>query len=119
MLRGSRIGANVGPLAGIELGVDDNSVLKVVDAHVGSFLESDGAEMAGNFEAAKMRVADGHFEFVRRDVVVGLEGGDAFSSPVVDGAAGIVGVGELMHLQSECALAFEVGTGDIELGTGN
>ena len=41
---------------------------------------------------------------------VGLEGGDALTDPVVDPAAGICGVGELIDLNGEGSRAFEAGS---------
>jgi hypothetical protein len=64
--------------------------------------------MPGDFKPADVRVTDRHLQLIRCDVVVGLERGHAFGSPVVHGASCVVSIGQLMHLKRECALAFEV-----------
>src|SRR5271155_5211983 len=64
-----------------------------------------------------MGVVDGGFEFLRREVVVSLERGDAFPRPIVHQASGVFWAGELVHLNGELACALEIGPGDVELGS--
>src|ERR1700721_2934942 len=64
-----------------------------------------------------MGVVDGGFELLWREVVVSLEGGDAFPRPIVHQASGVFRAGELMHLKGEFAWALEIGSGDIEFGS--
>ena len=73
--------ADVGLLAGVELGVDEQAVLQVVDAEGGGLAEADGAEVAGDLEIALVRGVDGGLQLGARDVHVGLEGGDALGRP--------------------------------------
>ena len=76
----------VGLLAGVELGVDEEAVLEVVDAELDGFGIGDGAEVAGDFDAAPVGFVDRGLELGARDVHVGLEGGDALVGPEGDGA---------------------------------
>ena len=74
----------------------------------GGLGESDRAQVSCDFEA--VGVSDGRLELVGGEEVVGLEGGDALTDPVVDPAAGNCGVGELIDLNGEGSRAFEVGS---------
>ena len=51
-------GTIVRPLAGIELRIDNQSVLQIVDADGGSFAKPNGAKMSRNFEPALVRFLD-------------------------------------------------------------
>ena len=79
--------ADVGLLAGVELGVDEEAVLEVVDAELGGFGIGDGAEVAGELEAELVGLVDGGLELGAGDVHVGLEAGGALRGPEVDGGA--------------------------------
>ena len=108
-------GADVGLFAGIVLRVDEEAVFEVVDAGFDGFGIGDGAEVAGDFEAVLVGLVDGGFELGARDVHVGLVAGDALRCPVVDEVAGVVGAGEVVHLDEGAVGAFEVGRGDVHV----
>ena len=108
-------GAEVGLFAGVVLGVDEEAVLEVVDAGLGGFGVGDGAEVAGDFEAVLVGGVDGGFELGAGDVHVGLVAGDALRGPVVDEVAGVVGAGEVVHLDEGAVGAFEIGRGDVHV----
>ena len=108
--------ALVGRFAGVEFGVDDETVLEVVNAEFGGFAEADRAKVSSDFETAFVCGFDGGAEFRAGDVHVGLVGGDTAIGPEVDHLASVVGTGELMHLRSEGTFAFEIRTGDVDLG---
>ena len=75
-------GADVGLLAGIVLGVDEEAVFEIVDADLGGFGVGDGAEVAGDFEVVGVGGVDGGFEFGAGDVHVGLVAGCALCGPL-------------------------------------
>ena len=111
-------GAEVGLLAGIVLRVDEEAVLEIVDADLDGFGIGDGAEVAGDFEAVLVGGVDGGFELGAGDVHVGLVAGDSLRGPVVDEGAGVVGAGEVVHLDEGAVGAFEVGSGDVHVRAG-
>ncbi len=111
-------GAEVGLLAGVVLRVDEEAVFEIVDAGLGGFGIGDGAEVAGDFEVVLVGGVDGGFELGAGDVHVGLVAGDALRGPVVDEVAGVVGAGEVVHLDEGAVGAFEVGRGDVHVRAG-
>src|SRR5271170_291371 len=111
-------GAEVRLLAGVVLRVDEEAVLEVVDADLGGLGVGDGAEVAGDFDVVCVRGVDCGFELGAGDVHVGLVAGDALRGPVVDECAGVVGAGEVVHLDEGAVGAFEVGSGDVHVRAG-
>src|SRR5262249_4535144 len=111
--------ARVRLLPGVHLGVREESVLEVVDSGLDRFGIRDGAEMPGYLEAALVRLADGGAQFLARAVLVGLEGRGAPLRPVCDRLPGILGTGQLADLEVGNPGSVEVGTGDVEMRSGN
>src|SRR6202044_3916870 len=87
---------------------DEEAVLEVVDARFDGFRVGNGAEVASNFEVGRVCGIDRGFEFGAGDVHVGLVAGGALGGPVVDEGAGVVGTGEVVHLDEGAVGAFEV-----------
>src|SRR5579859_33205 len=114
-----RRGADVGLLGGIEFLVHDDAVLEVIHAQVGSFRETYGAQMPGDFDAAGVSRFDRRAELRTRYMHVGLEGSNALVDPVVHKPNGVVGVFELVELRCERPSALEIRSGDMHLWTGN
>ncbi len=114
------IGTLIRLLVGDKVTGNQQAVLEVVDAERGGFVERDGAEMAGDLEPPGMGRLDGCSQFLAGDVGVGLERGDPETGPVLDGAAGVVGSLQRVHLieQGE-SRALEVRSGHIHLGPGH
>jgi hypothetical protein len=107
--------AEIGLFTGIVLRVDEESMLEIVDACFGGFGVGDGAEVAGDLDAVLVGGVDGGFELGAGDVHVGLVAGDSLGGPVVDEGAGVVGAGEVVHLDEGAVGAFEVGGGDVHV----
>ena len=101
------------PLVRIELLVDDDAVLKIVDAEVGGFGEAYGTEMTGDFDAARVSGFDGGAEFGARDVHESFEGGGTGVGPIIDHASGFLGAGD-RETANERAQAFKVRAGDVD-----
>ncbi len=112
-------GADVGLLAGVELGIDEESVLQIVDADRRRLAESDRAQVAGDLDAALMCRLHSGREFGARDVHVGLERSRALIGPEPDHTGGLIGTAQLVHLRGERALAFQVRAGDVQARTGH
>src|SRR5690348_2784832 len=73
--------------------------------------------MSGDFDSVSMGGLYGGCQFVRGDVHIGFEGGNAFGDPEFHGAARVFGVFQLMHLKSECAMALEIRSRDVNFGS--
>src|SRR5207247_9068230 len=111
-------GAEVGLFGRVVLRVDEEAVLEIVDADLDGLGIGDGAEMAGDFEVVRVGGVDGGLQFGSGDVHVGLVAGGALPCPVVDEVAGVVGAGEVVHLDEGAVGTFEVGCGDVHVGAG-
>ena len=75
--------------------------------------------MAGQLEMTGMSLLNRRPQFVAGDVHVGLVRSHTFVGPVVHQMPGIVGTGEFVHLGKHGWLAFEIRSGEIDLGTGH
>ena len=114
------LGTLVGLLVGIELRVHEEAVLQIVDAERRSLRIRYRAKMAGDLEAALVRLFDRRLKLVARDVHVGLEGSDTLVGPVVHQLARVFGAGELVHLHEQVGLrALQIRTGDIDVRSGH
>ena len=113
------VGAAVGCLARIELGVDPEAMLEIVDAERDGFGIAHRAEMSGDFEAVAVRFLDRGAKFGAGDVHVGLERGRTLRRPEADGGARVRRIGELVHLDEGAARAFEIGRRHIHVRAGN
>jgi len=91
-------------------------MFEVIDAQRGRFTESDRAEMPGHFHASLVGGGDRRRGFIGGNEVVDLEIVDALVDPEVDGLGGVLGAGELMHLDRPRTLPFQVWSGDVDLG---
>ena len=113
-------GALVDLLVANEFRVGENrTMFEIVDAQSYRLMPGNRAQMAGQLHVMCVRLLDRRAQFIARDVHVRLVGGDALVSPVIDHALRIVRAGELVHLRKECRLAFQVGRGQIDLGSGH
>src|SRR5580693_4970108 len=75
-------------------------------------------KMAGHFDSVSMRGLYGGGQLVRRDVHVGFERSGAARNPEFDHLACVFRVLQLVHLQSESALAFEIRAGHMNFRAG-
>ena len=89
---GGLLGTLVGLLAGRYLPINPQAVLEIVNAERGGLVEADGAQVAGDFEPARVRFLNRGAQLGAGDVHVRLEIMRALLGPVGDGAARVVGV---------------------------
>jgi hypothetical protein len=104
-------GTDAGFLLRVELRVHDQPVLEVVDAQRRRLFESHSAQVPRDFQSMFVRMVRSGFQFLGRDVHVGLERGHAFCCPVVDEPRRIVRPGELVQLRPDRRRAFEIWAG--------
>ena len=78
-------GTYIALLPGVKLRIHEQAVLQVVDAHIRGLAKAYGAKMPGDFQSVRVSGIDRGLQLLRRDEHVSLEGGDAFSSPVIHG----------------------------------
>src|SRR5262249_14145289 len=109
------LGADVRLLSGSELRVGEKSVLDTVDAHLRRFAKTNGAQIAGDGQPVAVRCIDGGLQFHAADELVRFEGSRAFRSPVVHGAAGVLGAGEAVNLDLSELASDEIWAGDVDL----
>ena len=64
-----------------------------------------------------MRVLDRDLQFVWLDAHVGLERGDAFRRPVINGPARILGPGQRVQLWRPAKEVADIGAGNSQLGS--
>ena len=107
------LGTLAGLLPRIKLGIDQQAVFEVIDAEPSRFLETDRAQVPGDFRSPLVRGGDGRREFLRSDEHVSLEIVDAFIEPEIYRLGRVIRSRELVHLQSPAAGAFEVRSGNV------
>src|SRR5215472_12857387 len=96
--RGAWVRANVWFLAGEKFGVNAEAVLEIINAEPRGFVESDGTEVAGEFQPALMGGFDGGAELGASEIVVSLERGCAVVGPEAHEVARVFRAGERVHL---------------------
>ena len=102
-----------------KLRVHDQAMLQVVDSQGGRLTKPDGTEMAGYLDAVRVGRFRSRAQFFRRDVHVRLERSHALRDPEFHGTARILGILELMHLQRERSLPFEIRPRDLNFWPGH
>ena len=102
----------------VKISVYQQPVLEVVNAERGSLVETDRAEVAGDFEPALVGFVYRGAQLGAGDVHVRLEIVGALLGPVGDGAAGVIGVLQFVHLAGIGAGTFQVRGGRKNLGAG-
>ena len=112
-------GAHVRLLTGEELCVNEDAVLKVINAERGGLAEADRAEVGRDLDAALVRLVNRRAQLCAVDVHVGFERGDALVGPLSDHAARVVGACEDVELRGEGASAVEVRAGDVDARAGD
>ena len=108
-------GALIRLLARDKFGVDEESMLKVVDAEVGRLAKIHRAKMSRNFCSALVRRLNRRAQFGTSDEHIGLEVVDALIEPEIHRLHGVVGSGELVHLDRPRSCAFEIRARDVHL----
>ena len=88
----SRVGALVRTLLFDEVGGHHEAVLQVVDPQISGLPERDGAEVPGHLDCPRVRFFDRGPQLIPSDVLVCLERGCAFISPVTNQTACLFGV---------------------------
>jgi len=91
----------IGLLVRHEFRVGEQSMFKIVDANLRGLAITDRAEMAGNFQAAFVRLFHRGTQLLARDVHVGFERGSAFVGPEVHHAPRVFGARQLVHHRRE------------------
>src|SRR6185437_2339964 len=111
-------GALVRRLAGIVLGVDEETVLEVVDADRGGFAVGDRAQVTGDLQPQAVRLVHRRLQFGAGDVHVGLERGDVLFRPERHGLLRVLGVADGVHLDEGRVRAFQIRPGDVHVRAG-
>src|SRR5260370_24399262 len=112
----STVAAGVWFLPRVQLGIDEESVLEIVDPNLRSFRIGDRAQMAGNLESALVCLADRGAQLVTGDVFVCLERGHSPIRPVRNSLAGILWPGQLAHLEVRViAGSFPIGSRHVQV----